>query len=41
MVANMVSMANATIYLNDHSSNPKAVKNYFSKLMKLVDFESK
>lgn len=41
MVASMVSMGNVTTYLNEHSSNPKAVKSYFSKLMKLVDFENK
>lgn len=41
MIASMVSMGNITTYLNEHSYNPKAAKNYFSKLMKLVDFESK
>lgn len=38
MTASMVSMGNITNVLNEQSRNPKAIKNYFSKLMKLVDF---
>ena len=38
MTASMVSMGNITHVLNEQSTNPKAVKSYFSKLMKLVDF---
>jgi hypothetical protein len=41
MTMSMVSMGNITNVLNEQSTNPKTVKSYFSKLMKLVDFESK
>jgi len=38
MTASIVSMGNITNIINEQSTNPKAVKSYFSKLMKLVDF---
>ena len=41
MTTGMVSMGNITNILNEHPTNSKALKGYFSKLMKLVDFESK
>ena len=41
MTTGMVSMGNLTTILNQQSTNPKEIKSYFSRLMKLVDFESK
>ena len=41
MTTGMVNMGNITNIINEQSTNQKAVKSYFSKLMKLVDFESK
>jgi hypothetical protein len=41
MTTGIVSMGNLTTILNQQSTNPKEVKSYFSRLMKLVDFESK
>ncbi len=41
MTTGMVNMGNITNILNAQSINLKAVKSYFSKLMKLVDFENK
>ena len=38
MTASMIRMGKITHVLNEQSTNPKAVKSYFSKLMKLVDF---
>jgi hypothetical protein len=41
MTANIASMGNISNIVNEQSSNPKAIKSYFFKLMKLVDFEAK
>ena len=41
MTASLVNMGNINNIVNEHSSNPKAIKSYFSKLMKLVDFQGK
>ncbi len=38
MTAGLVGMGNINSIINEQSSNPKAIKSYFSKLMKFVDF---
>lgn len=38
MTASLVNMGNLNNIFNEKYSNPKAIKSYFSKLMKLVDY---